>query len=121
MNTDELRVAAKKRLKAQHDFKQFLAVWGAVSVLLIVIWLLTGAWGYFWPIWPIFVMGIALVFVGLDAYGPSKHITEDAIDAEVARLVNQQQQRAPAREAASQPNSTQAPYAGQSGYEQHPY
>ncbi|MBD8537094.1 2TM domain-containing protein, partial [Plantibacter sp. CFBP 13570] len=121
MNTDELRVAAKKRLKAQHDFKQFLAVWGAVSVLLIVIWLLTGAWGYFWPIWPIFVMGIALVFVGLDAYGPSKHITEDAIDAEVARLVNQQQQRAAAREAASQPNPAQAPYAGQSGYEQHPY
>jgi hypothetical protein len=122
MNTDELRVAAKKRLKAQHDFKQFLAVWGAVSVLLIVIWLLTGAWGYFWPIWPIFVMGIALVFVGLDAYGPSKHITEDAIDAEVARLVAQQQQRAAAREAASQPNPTQASYAGQHGYEQqHPY
>jgi hypothetical protein len=107
MNTDELRSAAKKRLKAQHDFKQFLAVWGAVSVLLVVIWLLTGAWGYFWPIWPIFVMGIAVLFVGLDAYGPSKHITEDAIDAEVARLVDRQQQRAAARAAAAQPTYEQ--------------
>jgi hypothetical protein len=88
---DDLRKIAKKRLKAQADFKQFLGIWLGVSVLLIAIWAITsfttGYPIYFWPAWPIGGMGVAAFFIGLDAYGPGQRgITESDIDREVERL-----------------------------------
>lgn len=87
MDDDELRTAARKRLKAKRDFLNYLGVWAAVSLLLVAIWFFTGAIGYFWPVWPIFGMGVAALFMGLDAYGPGRRqITEADIDAEVRRM-----------------------------------
>ena len=88
---DDLRKIAKKRLKAQADFKQFLGIWLGVSLLLIAIWAVTsfttGYVIYFWPAWPIGGMGVAAFFIGLDAYGPGQRgITESDIDREVERL-----------------------------------
>lgn len=88
---DELRKLAKKRLKAQQDFKQFLGIWLGVSLLLVAIWGFTSFTAgyplYFWPAWPIGGMGVAAFFIGLDAYGPGQRgITEADIDAEVIRL-----------------------------------
>ncbi|GAB3618735.1 hypothetical protein GCM10027416_32920 [Okibacterium endophyticum] len=93
MNTsdEELRRIAHKRLKSQASFKNYLGIWAAVTVLLVAVWALGGGWGhYFWPIWPIVGMAIAAVFLGLDAYGPGNHITEDRIEAEVRRMRGQQ-------------------------------
>ena len=86
-DADDIRAFAKKRVKAQREFKQFLWVWLAVSILVIAIWALTGA-GYFWPMWPILGMGVAALFTGLDAYTKftSKPITEADIDKEIERL-----------------------------------
>ena len=42
-NADEsplYRDQIRKRLKKQQEFQRFLGVWGGVSVLLIIIWLL---------------------------------------------------------------------------------
>lgn len=90
MDNDEIRSLARKRLKAQAEFKQFLWVWLGVSVLLVVIWGITaltaGHAYYFWPAWPIFGMGIAAFFIGIDAYRGQHVITEAAIDAEVERI-----------------------------------
>jgi hypothetical protein len=87
MNDEELRVIAKKRLKKQADFKQYLWIWAGVSILLTVIWLLTSPGTYFWPIWAIFGMGIGALFSGIDAYGKNpKIITERDVDAEVERM-----------------------------------
>jgi hypothetical protein len=88
---DELRRIAKKRLKAQADFKQYLGIWAGVSLLLVGVWAITsytsGMTIYFWPIWPILGMGVAAIFIGLDAYGPGQRgITEADIDREVERL-----------------------------------
>ena len=90
-STDDLRKLAKKRLKAQADFKQFLGIWLGVSVLLVAIWAFTsfntGHTLYFWPVWPIAGMGVAAFFMGLEAYGPGQRgITESDIDAEVERM-----------------------------------
>lgn len=89
LSTDEqLRAEARKRLKARNDFWTLLAIFGAVSLLLVVVWFLSSGWNsYFWPIWPILGMSIAALFVGLDAFGVTRrHITESDIDAEVARM-----------------------------------
>lgn len=83
---DELRTAAIHSLKAKSAFRatawSFVAIW----VLLIVIWFATGA-GYFWPIWPIAGMGIALAFTAYGAYGRgSTGPSENQISAEMKRL-----------------------------------
>jgi uncharacterized membrane protein len=87
IGSDDIRVAAKKRLKAKRDFRTYLGIWAAVTVLLVAIWFFSGATSYFWPIWPFLGMGIGAFFAGLDAYGPGRRrITEAEIDAEVRRM-----------------------------------
>ena len=83
-----LRDFARKRLKNQHEFRQFLIVWAFVTVLLNVIWFLTTPNGYYWPVWAIVGMGIAAFFMWAEAYGPltKKIITESDVDAELERL-----------------------------------
>jgi hypothetical protein len=87
---DELRTIARRRLKARKDFIDYLLIWGAVSLLLTAIWFFTSPTGYFWPIWPILGMGIGALFIGLDAYGFRRAITERDVDAEVERLRSRQ-------------------------------
>lgn len=87
MDDNEIREIAKKQLKKQADYKGYLWIWAAVSVMLTTIWALTDFGSYFWPVWAIFGMGIGALFGGIDAYGKSpKVISEAAIDAEVHRL-----------------------------------
>ena len=88
MTSDEIRKIAKRRLKAKRDFYTYLAIWAGVTLLLVSIWFFaSGGDTYFWPIWPFLGMGIAAVFIGLDAFGPSsRYITESDIDAEVQRM-----------------------------------
>ncbi len=82
----ELRDIARKRLKAQQDFRNFVFVAIGVCLIVTLVWWLSGT-GYFWPGWVFGAMGIALFFSGLNAYGPgSRMITESKVDAEVRRL-----------------------------------
>ena len=85
---DALREYAKKRLKNQQEFKQFLFIWAFVSALLTVIWFWVSPETFYWPIFAIGGMGIGAYFQWLEAYGPGlrKVITEADIDAEVERL-----------------------------------
>jgi uncharacterized membrane protein len=89
---DDLRAAARARLKARNDFKIMLAIFGVIILLLIAIWffssgLSSGFTSYFWPVWPILGMAVAAVFVGLDAYGVTRrYITEQDVDAEIERM-----------------------------------
>ena len=91
-DVDDIRATARARLKARNDFKIMLAIFAVIIVLLIAIWffssgLPSGFTAYFWPVWPILGMSIAAVFVGLDAYGVTRrYITEEDVDAEVARM-----------------------------------
>lgn len=87
MADEEIRKAARKSLKAKAEFKNFVAVAIIVSLIVTGVWYLTtGGTGYFWPVWPMLGLAIALAFTWLNAYGPTSRITESAIDAEVARL-----------------------------------
>lgn len=89
---DDLRAVARARLKARNDFHVMLVIFGVITLLLLAIWFFStgqpsGFTAYFWPVWPILGMSIAAIFVGLDAYGVTRrHITEDDVDAEIARM-----------------------------------
>ena len=41
--------------------------------------------GYFWPVWVIFGIGIAVVVQAWKAYGPSNRITEADVQREMER------------------------------------
>jgi hypothetical protein len=86
--SDQVRDYAKKSLKKKSDFKQYLFVYLAVTIIVLAVYLLTSPGAYFWPGWVIFGMGVGALFAGLDAYGllSGKPITDSDIDAEVERL-----------------------------------
>ena len=90
--TDDIRAAARARLKARNDFHIMLVIFGVIILLLLAIWLFSTGLpsnftAYFWPVWPIIGMTIAAVFVGLDAYGVTRrYITEADVDAEISRM-----------------------------------
>jgi hypothetical protein len=52
-------------------FHAYLRVWIALSVMFVLIWVLTGADYYFWPVWPIFGTGIP-VLLGAAFRGTSR-------------------------------------------------
>jgi len=85
---DELRNFAEKQLKKKQDFRTYMWVFAAVVALTSGVWFITSPSAPYWPVWVILGMGIAAIFVGVDAYGRlgGKPITDEQIDAEVERL-----------------------------------
>jgi 2TM domain len=83
MEESELREQAKSRLEAKRGFWNFAVVFVVVNALLVVIWAISDG-GYFWPIWPIAGMGIALALHGWSVFG-QKPITESDIQQEMQR------------------------------------
>ena len=81
---DERREAAIARITDKRDFRNHAVIYGAVNILLVVIWAASGA-GYFWPIWPIAGWGIGLALHAWRTFG-QKPISEAAIIEEMHRV-----------------------------------
>lgn len=81
---ENARQLAIQRLRLKQDFKGMLA--GGVFAILVctIIWAM-GDGGYFWPVWVILGIGIAVVVQGWKAYGPSNRITEADVQREMER------------------------------------
>ena len=60
---------ADERAQARRDALAFTVSGPIVTALLLVIWAATGS-GYFWPIWPLLGMSIALLVALWRAFGP---------------------------------------------------
>ncbi len=88
---DELRRTARKRLEARQGFWWMVVVWIVVNGGLTVVWYVTGPDHYFWPMWPMFGIGIGLVFAGVAAFVPGlMETTPDDVDREVERMKRKQ-------------------------------
>jgi len=81
---EHARELAIQRLKLKQDFKGMLAGGLFAILVCVVIWLM-GDGGYFWPVWVIFGIGIAVVVQAWKAYGPSNRITEADVQREMKR------------------------------------
>lgn len=81
----DLRTVARRRLEARAGSWRFLVLWGVLTVLFLGIWAVTSPGGYFWPVWPILGVGIGVAFSFFESYGAGR-ITEDRVDAELARM-----------------------------------
>jgi len=84
---EDLRARAEKSLKKKRDFWQYIGVYIGANALVTGIWFITTPGGYFWPVWVLLGMGIAIPIIGFDAYGPVRSTpSEDKIQAEMKRL-----------------------------------
>jgi hypothetical protein len=81
---DQARELAIQRLKLKQDFKGIAGGGLLAVVIVIVIWAL-GEGGYFWPVWVMLGVAIAIVTQGWKAYGPSNRITEADVQREMGR------------------------------------
>ena len=81
---DERRDAAIGRITAKREFTNHALIYGAVNLLLVVIWAASGG-GYFWPIWVIAGWGIGLAAHAWRTYG-QRSISEEDIAEEMQRL-----------------------------------
>jgi hypothetical protein len=70
MNNTTDRERALERTQARRDALSLTLTGPLVTAVLLVVWAVTGA-GYFWPIWPMLGMSIALVVALWRAFGPT--------------------------------------------------
>jgi len=81
---EHARELAIQRLKLKQDFKGMFAGGLFAILVCVVIWLM-GDGGYFWPVWVILGVGIAVVVQAWKAYGPSNRITEADVQREIEK------------------------------------
>lgn len=80
---DDPRARALARIERRRGFQKTALGFAAVSALLVVIWAVSGA-GFFWPVFPMLGMGIALAMQGYGTFA-RKDVSEQEIDREMAR------------------------------------
>ena len=64
------REPAHERQQARRDALALTLSGPVVTALLLAVWAATGG-GYFWPVWPLLGVSIALVIALWRAFGPS--------------------------------------------------
>ena len=70
MNNTTDRERVIERAQARRDALMLTLTGPLVTAVLLVVWAVTGS-GYFWPIWPMLGMSIALVVALWRAFGPT--------------------------------------------------
>jgi len=86
MPSDPTRVAAVARLRKQSAWKRLAVLFVIIWIVLTFVWYLTGR-GSFWPAWAILGMAIALVLIGIDAFGPVRRgPSEQQIQREMNKM-----------------------------------
>jgi hypothetical protein len=78
------RDMAVTQLKKRRDFRGHLLVYVLVNSFVVVIWAITNAHGFFWPIFLIAGWGIGVVMNAWDVYWRPE-ITEKDIEHEIER------------------------------------
>ena len=83
---DQSRRHAISRLSRKKDYRHQVINYLWVNALLIVVWALTG-FGSFWPIYPIFGWGVALLIQGWKITHPHRNsFSEEEINREIESL-----------------------------------
>ncbi len=83
MTQDDARQQAIDRLQAKRGITTTAVSFLGITVVLVVIWLAAGR-GFFWPIFPIAGLALALGIQAYNVYG-RKAITEEDIQREMRR------------------------------------
>ena len=82
---DPLRERAVKQLKKRRDLLTHVIVYLLVNGFLVLLWLMSGDGGFFWPIFPIAGWGIAVLLNAWDVWRGDE-FSPEAIEQEMRRL-----------------------------------
>ncbi len=74
MDSSTDRERAAERVQARRDAIALTFSGPLVTALLLLVWAATGG-GYFWPMWPMLGMSIALLVALWRAFGPLAQVT----------------------------------------------
>lgn len=85
----DLRQRAIANLEAKRDFFSHLAIYAALSVLMVVIYFATGGEGFFWPAIPIAAWLIFGIIPHWWTVYKSAGIPEDKIKSEMDKIRSQ--------------------------------
>jgi len=80
----DLRSQAVERLKKRSDLWSHLAAYLLVNSVLVIVWFATGA-EFFWPVFPLAIWGIGLIFHAMDVF--RRPISEERIRREMERML----------------------------------
>ncbi|HST48533.1 2TM domain-containing protein [Jatrophihabitans sp.] len=83
-----LRERAVQRLKKRRDFYRHVLAYVSVNGFLVIIWAMTGAAGFFWPIFPMTGWGVGVIMNAWDVYSDDE-MDETHIRQEMQRLQKQ--------------------------------
>jgi len=78
------RDRAVRQLKKRRDFYGHILIYVLVNAFLVVIWAVTDAHGFFWPVFPIGGWGIGVLMNAWDVFWRPE-ISEEDIQREVGR------------------------------------
>lgn len=81
----DMRAVARKRLEERRGFVPHMVFFLVVNAGLVLIWMMNGAAGLFWPVFPLLFWGAGLLVHAWSAYF-TKPITEADVDREAKRL-----------------------------------
>jgi len=88
MTTDTREQAPRERavrqLKKRRDFYGHILIYVLVNAFVVVIWAVTDAHGFFWPVFPIGGWGIGVLMNAWDVFWRPE-ISEEDIQREVGR------------------------------------
>jgi len=73
-----------RQLKKRRDFYGHILIYVLVNAFVVVIWAVTDAHGFFWPVFPIGGWGIGVLMNAWDVFWRPE-ISEEDIQREMAR------------------------------------
>ncbi|MBN2239496.1 MAG: 2TM domain-containing protein [Dehalococcoidales bacterium] len=92
MSEEQIYELARKRVKARKDFFIHLSAYVVVNAMLIGIWWFTSKGGYPWFVWCLGGWGIGIIFHFLDVIVFGNRSETNAINKEVERIKQEQDQ-----------------------------
>ncbi len=84
---DRVRIAAEVRVDARRRLIGRVSTWFVVAMVTTSAWLVTsGPGSYFWPIWPMFGVGIAVVVAAVRLVEIPGLDRESSVEREMERM-----------------------------------
>ena len=90
LSEEQIYEEAKKRVKEKKGFWRNFGTWAAISIILIVIWALTGRGGHPWFLWPVGIWGVFVLFHFLRVFVFERKSDRSAIEKEAERIRREQ-------------------------------
>ena len=86
ISEEQIYEEARHRVKARKNFYGHLAVWGIVSIILIIIWFIYSFGDTPWFLWPMGIWGAFILYKYIRVFIIKEKLDRSAIEKEAAKI-----------------------------------